>query len=90
MKLDPKLITSWVAVGLLAVSGLSWAWNMHNEFLMDTISPLLRTAYVQRINNYRKKQCMGDYSDQVELDQVMADYEKLVGRSISDRNCETL
>jgi hypothetical protein len=49
-----------------------------------------RWVLVARINNYRKKMCMGDYSNQVDLDLAMAEYRELVGRDISDRDCDSL
>ena len=84
-----------VIAGALAAlaSGLSWAWKQHNAFLMDAISPMLRASYVSRINNYRKIQCMQPLTvqQQVAYDEVMADYESLVGRPIgSNRDCDSL
>ena len=79
------------AVAVLA-TGLNWAWNTHNQFLMDTISPLLRASYVSRINNYRKMECKNELSPEAHesmLD-VMQDYEELVGRPISSRECDSL
>jgi hypothetical protein len=80
---------------------LVWAWSMHNTVLVDTVTaavePLiendreaLRGVYAQRINNYRKKECMGDFTSAADLEEAMAKYRELVGRDIRDRDCATL
>ena len=77
------------AVAVIA-GGVSWGIKTHNQFLMDAIGPLLRTAYVTRINNYRRILCDGGsltVDQQVAFDEVQADYEALVGRPIGERGC---
>lgn len=92
---------SWAAIGTIAIGIATWGWGKHNEVLVDTVTEaveplldndreLLRGVYASRINSYRKKMCMGDYSNQVDLDIAMAKYKELVGRDISDRSCDSL
>ena len=78
------------AVAVIA-SGLTWGIKTHNQYLMDALSPLLRTAYVTRINNYRRIQCEEGsltVDQQVAYDEVLSDYEDLVGRPIGSRECQ--
>lgn len=82
-----------ISMGLGVLSGgFLWAWNAHNEFLMEMISPLLRSSYATRINNYRRMECMGPLNETVRqaYEQALIDYEDLVGRPIGDRGCDTL
>ena len=82
-------IIKWAAVATVFTTVGGWAWQQHNTFLMEMLSPLLRASYAARINNYRAKACMGDFSNSVDLDIAMAEYKELVGRDISDRDCDT-
>jgi len=86
-----KLTVIGAAASMLA-GFFAWGWNMHNQYLIETISPLLRASYSQRINNYRKLDCMNALS--IEAYEAMLDvmqaYEDLVGRPISDRDCDSL
>lgn len=78
------------AVIAVLVSAITWGIRTHNQYLMDAISPLLRTAYVTRINNYRRIQCEDGQltvQQQIAFDEVMSQYEGLVGRPIGDREC---
>ena len=91
-----KEVSAWVtsvggAVAMLA-AGLAWAWSVHNAFLMEMISPLLRSSYSARINNYRRMECMGalNATTREALEEALLSYEELVGRPISDRSCDSL
>jgi len=84
-----RKVATWISTvgGAVAVLylGLTWAWGEHNEFVYDLVKPLLRSSYVQRINNYRRMECDGTMTDitREALSDALADYEALVGRPIS-------
>ena len=89
-------IAAWItsvggAIAIIA-AGLAWAWQMHNEFLMQMISPLLRASYAQRINTYRKLECTNQLTPvtQQAFEDALQDYEELVGRPIGNRDCDSL
>ena len=83
-------LAGWITSVTVVGTALVWAWNMHNQFLMSLLSPILRQSYASQINTYRKKMCMDDYSNQVDFDIAMQAYEDLVGRQISARSCDSL
>ena len=72
------LLSIFIALG-------TWVGKAHNQLLMDTVAPLLRASYVTRITNYRAMKCDGPVSATIEesLQDVLQDYEDLVGRPIS-------
>ena len=86
------MITKIGAAVAVLTGFLTWAWTAHNQFLMDALSPLLRSSYVNRINNYRRIDCMTGltFEQKEAMADLLLDYEELVGRPIADRDCDSL
>ena len=84
-----SLIAKTGAAIAVIAGGVTWAWDKHNQYLIEVLSPILRSAYVTRIRGYREIQCRGALTieQQIAFDEVMADYEALVGRPIGNSPC---
>lgn len=91
MKIDLGKAVQVATLVAMAGGGAAWAWQKHNDFLMSVVSPLLRSSYAGRIRNYRELECMGSLTAEAwnSYQEALADYEALVGRPISPRECDT-